>query len=114
MSDAVTRNTLARQGVQGVVFAAGGIVLMAAARGGVFGIIMGALATVAGIAFIGSKPDRNAGLVALVSGIAILAAGIFSGPLGWLLWIMRAGGLALAGLGIFWIVTFVVNLRKRM
>lgn len=114
MSDEVTRNTLARQGVQGVVFAAGGIILMAAARGGVFGIIMGALATIAGFALVGSKPDRNAGLVALVSGIAVLAAGIFSRPLGWLLWVMRAGGLALAAVGIFWIVKFVVNLRKRM
>jgi hypothetical protein len=30
------------------------------------------------------------------------------------LWIMRAAGLALAGVGGYWIVKFVLNLRKRM
>jgi hypothetical protein len=110
----VTRNTLARQGVQGVVFAVGGIVLMAAARGGLFGIVVGALAAVAGLALTGSKSDRNAGIIALVAGLVTLLAGIFSSNLGWLLWIMRAAGLVLAGVGVFWIVKFIINLRKRM
>jgi hypothetical protein len=114
MSDLVPRSTLARQGVQGVVFVAGGIVLMAVARGGAFGIVAGALATIAGIALTGSKPDRNAGLIAVAAGIATLAAGIFSGPLAWLLWLMRAAGLVLAGVGGYWIWKFVANLRKRM
>jgi hypothetical protein len=113
MSDLVPRSTLARQGVQGVVFVAGGIILIAAARGGVFGIVVGALAAVAGLALTGSRPDRNAGLVAVAAGVVTLAGGIFSG-LSWLLWPMRAAGLALAGLGGYWIWKFIANLRKRM
>ena len=114
MSDIVPRSTLARQGVQGVVFAAGGIVLMAAARGGVFGIVVGALAAIAGLALTGSKTDRNAGLLAMAVGLVTLLAGVFSGGLAWLLWLMRAAGLALAGLGGYWIWKFIANLRKRM
>jgi hypothetical protein len=118
MSDAnngsVTRNALARQGVQGVVFLAGGIIVMIAARGGLFGILVGALAAIAGLALTGSKPDRSAGIIALAAGIVTLVAGIFRQPLGWVLWIMRAAGLALAGVGGYWIVKFVLNLRKRM
>jgi hypothetical protein len=110
----VARNTLARQGVQGIVFAAGGIILLLAARGGVFGIVMGALAAIAGIALTGSKPDRNAGIIALAAGVVTLLAGIFSGHLAWLHWIMRAAGLALAGVGGYWIWKFIANLRKRM
>jgi hypothetical protein len=110
----VTRNTLARQGVQGAVFLAGGLVVMVAARGGAFGIVAGALATIAGIALTGSKPDRDAGLIALAAGIVTLAAGIFSRPLGWVLWIMRAAGLVLATVGGYWIWKFIANLRKRM
>jgi hypothetical protein len=111
---AVSRTTLARQGVQGVVFAAGGIILMLAARGGVFGIVVGALATIAGLALSGSKPDRTAAVIALVAGLGTLLAGIFSGSLAWLLWIMRAAGLALAGVGGYWVWKFIANLRKRM
>jgi hypothetical protein len=99
--------------VQGVSFVAGGIVLLAAARGGLFGIVLGALVTVAGIALTGSRSDRNAGLVAVAAGVVTLAGGIF-GRLSWLLWPMRAAGLALAGLGGYWIWKFITNLRKRM
>jgi hypothetical protein len=110
----VSRNTLARQGVQGVVFVAGGIILVLAARGGVFGIVVGALAAIAGLALTGSKSDRNAAITALVAGLATLLAGIFSSHLAWLLWIMRAAGLVLAGVGGYWIWKFIANLRKRM
>ncbi|OHD70795.1 MAG: hypothetical protein A2177_02100 [Spirochaetes bacterium RBG_13_68_11] len=110
----VGRNALARQGVQGVVFVAGGIILMLAARGGVFGIVVGALAAIAGLALTGSKADRNAAIIALVAGLATLLAGIFSSHLAWLLWIMRAAGLVLAGVGGYWIWKLIANLRKRM
>jgi hypothetical protein len=113
-NDPVARNVLARQGVQGVVFLAGGIIVMIAARGGAFGIVAGALAAIVGIALMGSRPDRFAGIVALAAGLVTLLAGIFSRPLGWLLWLMRTGGLALAAVGGYWIVKFVLNLRKRM
>ena len=75
---------------------------------------VGALAAIAGLALTGSKSDRNAAIIALVAGLATLLAGIFSGSLAWLLWIMRAAGLALAGVGGYWIWKFIANLRKRM
>jgi hypothetical protein len=113
MSDLVPRSTLARQGVQGVSFLAGGIVLIAAARGGLFGIVLGALVTIAGIALTGSRSDRNAGLIAVAAGVVTLAGGIF-GRLSWLLWPMRLAGLALVGLGVWAGVKFIASLRKRM
>jgi hypothetical protein len=113
-NSSITRTTLARQGVQGTVFVVGGIVLLLAARGGVFGIVVGALATIAGLALTGSKQDRNAGIIALAAGLATLLSGIFSSRLAWLLWIMRAAGLILAGVGGYWIWKFIANLRKRM
>ena len=96
------------------MFVAGGVLLVLAARGRVFGIVVGALATIVGLALTGSRPDRNAAIIALVAGLATLLAGIFSGSLAWLLWIMRAAGLALAGVGGYWIWKFIANLRKRM
>jgi hypothetical protein len=114
MNDIVPRRTLARQGVQGVVFLVGGIVLVAVAGGGLFGIVAGALAAVVGLALTGSKQDRSAGVVATVAGVVVLAAGIFGRQLGWLLWPLRIAGIALAGLGGYWIWKFVANLRTRM
>ena len=114
MNDIEPRGTLARHGVQGVVFLVGGIVLLAVAGGGLFGILAGALAAVVGIALTGSKQDRGAGVVAIVAGVVVLAAGLFGRTLGWLLWPLRIAGIALAGLGVYWIVKFVANLRKRM
>jgi predicted phage tail protein len=109
----VTRNTLARQGVQGVVSAAGGIVMLAASRGGLLSIVLGALVIAAGFALTSSRSDRTAGLVAIAAGVVTLAGGIFS-KLSWLLWPMLAAGLALLGLGGYWIWKFVANLRTRM
>jgi hypothetical protein len=114
MSDIVPRSTLARQGVQGVVFLVGGIVLVVVAAGGLLGIIVGALAAVVGLALTGSRQDRGTGLVAAVAGLVVLAAGIFGRQLGWLLWPLRIAGIVLAGLGGYWIWKFVANLRKRM
>jgi hypothetical protein len=114
MSDIVPRGTLARQGVQGIVFLAGGIILAVVAGGGLLGIIAGALAAVVGIALTGSKQDRGAGIVTTVAGVVMLAAGIFGRQLGWILWPLRAAGIVLAGLGGYWIWKFVANLRKRM
>jgi hypothetical protein len=114
MSEIVPRSTLARQGVQGVVFLAGGIVLVAVAGGGLFGIVAGALAAIVGLALTGSRQDRSAGLVATVAGVVVLTAGIFGRQLGWLLWPLRIAGVVLAGLGGYWIWKFVANLRTRM
>ena len=114
MSDIVPRSTLARQGVQGVVFLVGGIVLVAVAGGGLFGIVAGALSAGVGLALTGSRQDRKAGLVATVAGVVVLAAGIFGRQLGWLLWPVRIAGIVLAGLGGYWIWKFVANLRTRM
>jgi hypothetical protein len=114
MSDIVPRSTLARQGVQGVVFLVGGIVLVVVAAGGLLGIIAGALAVVVGLALTGSKQDRSTGIIATMAGVVVLAAGIFGRQLGWLLWPVRVAGIILAGLGGYWIWKFVANLRKRM
>ncbi len=109
----VARNTLARQGVQGVVSAAGGIVMLAASRGGLLSIVLGALVTIGGLVLTSSRSDRNAGLVAVAAGVMTLAGGIFS-KLSWLLWPMLAAGVALIGLGGYWIWKFVATLSKRM
>lgn len=114
MSDIVPRGTLARQGVQGVVFLVGGLILVVVANGGLFGIVAGALAAAVGLALTGSRQDRGAGMIATIAGVVVLAAGIFGRQLGWLLWPLRIAGLAIAGVGVYWIVKFVVNLRKRM
>lgn len=114
MSDIVPRSTLARQGVQGVVFLAGGIVLVAVAGGGLFGIIAGALAAVVGLALTGSKQDRGTGLVATVAGAFVVVASIIGPGVRFLLWPLRIAGIVLAGLGGYWIIRFIANLRKRM
>ncbi len=114
MSDIVPRSTLARHGVQGVVFLVGGIVLVAVAGGGLFGIIAGALAAVVGIALTGSKQDRSAGVVATLGGLVVVAGSLLGHRFAWLLWPLRVAGIALAGLGVYWIWKFVANLRKRM
>jgi len=112
--DIVPRGTLARQGVQGVVSAAGGVILLAAARGGPLGIVIGGLVIVAGLALTGSRSDRNAGLAAVAAGVVTLVGGIGGRSWLWLLWPMRLAGLALLGLGGYWIWKFIANLRTRM
>lgn len=113
MTDLVPRSTLVRQGVQGVLSVAGGIVMLAASRGGLLSIVLGALIAIAGLALTGSRSDRTAGLVAVAAGAVTLAGGIF-GRLAWMLWPMLAAGVALIGLGGYWIWKFIANLRTRM
>ncbi len=104
---------LARHGVQGLVSVVGGIVMLAASRGGLLSILLGALVTVGGLVLTSSRSDRRAGLVAAAAGVVTLAGGIFGG-LSWLLWPMLAAGIALIGLGGYWIWKFIANLRTRM
>lgn len=113
MSDIVPRNQLAKQGVFGVMAAGGGVALLVLAGGGLFGIIAGGILLVAGLALSGSKSDRTLGIVAAVVGGAALATGIFGHAIPLITWLMKAAGIVLTGTGIYSLVRFFGNLRKR-
>jgi hypothetical protein len=113
MSDIVPRNQVTRQGVVGVAALGGGVALLVLAGGGLFGIIAGGALLVAGLALTSSRSDRTAGVVAIVVGAASLATGILGHALPIITWLMRASGIVLLGTGIYSLVRFFSNLRKR-
>ncbi|HVO37997.1 MAG TPA: hypothetical protein VMV03_03115 [Spirochaetia bacterium] len=113
MSDIVPRSQVTRQGVIGVGALAGGAALLILAGGGLFGIIAGGVLIVAGLALSSSKSDRTAGVVTVVVGAAALVTGILGHGLPIITWLMRAAGFVLLGTGIYSLVRFFSNLRKR-
>jgi hypothetical protein len=114
MSDLVPRVQVTRQGVKGVSAIAGGVALLVLAAGGWFGIIAGGVLTVAGLALSGSKSERRAGILTAVVGGATLATGILGSWIPGIPWLMRAAGILLLGGGIWSLVRFFSNLKKRM
>ncbi len=114
MSDLVPRSQLTRQGVKGVGAVAGGVALLVLAGGGLFGIIAGGILIIGGLALSGSKSERRTGVFVAVVGAATLATGILGRWIPAIPWLMRAAGLVLLGGGVWSLVRFVANLRKRM
>jgi hypothetical protein len=118
MSDIVpSRNELSRQGVRGVIAAAGGIgALILAGIGGWAGIIVGGALAIIGIALSGGKKERTAGLVTAGLGGAVLVSSlpVLHGLVGGLFhWVMRVSGIILLGIGGFSLFKFFSGLRKR-
>jgi hypothetical protein len=119
MSDIVPRSQLTKQGTYGVMATAGGVALLILASGGWFGVIAGGVLLVAGLALSSSKSDKGIGVVTAVVGGAAVATGLL-GHIPILSWfvraadfIMRAGGVVLIGTGIYSLIRFFGNLRKR-
>jgi hypothetical protein len=119
MSDIVPRSQLTKQGTYGVMATAGGVALLILAGGGWFGTIAGGVLLIAGIALSSSKSDRALGAVTAVLGGAALASGLLGHipVLSWFVhaadFIMRAAGVVLIGTGIYSLIRFFGNLRKR-
>ncbi len=110
MSDIVPRSEVSRQGVKGIGSLAGGAALLIlSSLHPIGGFIIGGVLALAGFALWGSKADRNVGIVAAGAGIVTIASKIIPG-LGWLMWIP---GVVLLGTGIYYLVRFFANLRKR-
>lgn len=110
MSDIVPRSQMTKQGVKGISAVGGGIALLVLASTSWFGIIAGAALTVIGVAIGRSKSDRVAGIVTTVVGVASLLTGIVP-ALKFLMW---GPGIILIAGGIWSLVRFFQNLRKRM
>ncbi len=110
---------MAKQGTFGVLATGGGIALLILAGGGLFGTIAGGVLLVAGLALSGSKSDKALGVVTAIVGAAALATGLLSHipVLSWFVraadLVMRAGGVVLIGTGIYSLIRFFSNLRKR-
>jgi glucose dehydrogenase len=119
MSDIVPRSQLTKQGTYGVLATGGGVALLVLAGGSLFGIIAGGVLFVVGLALSGSKSDRALGIVTAVVGGVALATGLLGHipVLSWFVraadFIMRATGIVLIGTGIYSLVRFFGNLRKR-
>jgi len=119
MSDIVPRSQLTKQGTYGVAATAGGVALLILAGGGWFGTIAGGVLLVAGLALSSSKSDKGLGIVTAVVGAAAVATGLLGHipVLSWFVrvadFIMRAAGVVLIGTGIYSLVRFFGNLRKR-
>ncbi len=116
MSDLVPRSELNKRAMQGVGAVVGGVALLVLAGGGIFGLVAGGVVTVVGLLLLGSKADRTAGVVTTIIGGTALASGVlaFTGIFGWIHWLMRAGGIALLGIGAYSLIRFFSGLRKRM
>ncbi|HUI70397.1 MAG TPA: hypothetical protein VL354_07725 [Spirochaetia bacterium] len=119
MSDIVPRNQLTKQGTYGIMATAGGVALLILAGGGWFGVIAGGILLVGGLALSGSRSDKGLGVVTAVVGGAALATGLLGHipVLSWFVrvadFVMRAAGVVLIGTGIYSLVRFIGNLRKR-
>jgi hypothetical protein len=120
MGDLIPRNELTRQGVTGVAGVLGGVgvfILRGIASIGTTislpGIIAAAVITVAGLVIASGKEDRKAGLYTVGAGIltAVASLPLLKGVGGFLL---LAAGLGLVGGGIWSLIKFWRNLRKRM
>ena len=114
MSDIVPRSQMTKQGVKGISAVGGGIALLVLASTSWFGIIAGAALTVIGVAIGRSKSDRVAGIVTTVVGVASLLTGLLARSVPALKFLMWGPGIILIAGGIWSLVRFFQNLRKRM
>ncbi|MBN1524204.1 MAG: hypothetical protein JW904_06980 [Spirochaetales bacterium] len=111
MGELVSRNEMSKQLMNGVggVGAGIGLLIINGLSGTVIPWIAAGVLGVIGIGMLLSKSQKKAGVVLLgagaVAGIAIVA-NLFN-PLFWL------AGLGLMGLGVYSIIKFFINLKKR-
>lgn len=112
MSDIVPRGRLVKQATVGIAATGGGIALLALAGNPVFGIVAGGVLLVAGLALSTGKSDRAIGIIGAVVGAAAILAGLLRGN-DIIAWLMRAAGFVSLGGGIYQLVRFFLNLRKR-
>jgi hypothetical protein len=109
----VPRSRLAKQAMMGVGASAGGILLLALPVSGVLSFVVGGVLLVAGLALATAKSDRTSGVVAAAVGGAAILGGILPGRNDVVSTLVRiAGWLGLGG-GIYMLVRFFLNLRKR-
>jgi hypothetical protein len=122
MGDLVPRKELTRQGVRGVAGLFGGIgvfILRAIASPGVGaaislpGLIAAGVISLAGLVIATNKEDRQAGFYTVGAGILTAAASLpLLGRVGGFL--LLVAGLGLVGGGLWSLLKFWHNLRKRM
>jgi hypothetical protein len=120
MGDLIPRRELTRQGVTGVAGLFGGIGLLilksiASLGSGLSlpGLIAAGVITLAGLVIASGREDRKAGLYTVGAGIltAVASLPLLKGVGGFLL---LAAGLGLVGGGLWSLLKFWRNLRKRM
>lgn len=110
--DMVPRSRLAKQAMMGIGASAGGILLLALPVSGVLSFVVGGVLLVAGLALATTKSDRTVGVVTAVVGAAAILGGILPGRDVISTLVRIAGALGLGG-GIYLLVRFFLNLRKR-
>ena len=112
MSDIVPRGRLAKQAMVGIGATGGGIALLALAGNPVFSIVAGAVLLVAGLALSTGKSDRTIGIVGAVVGAAAVVAGLLPGR-DIITVLMRIAGFLSIGGGVYQLVRFFIDLKKR-
>jgi len=118
-TEIVPREKVSKQGVQGDVTTAGGIVtfIVAAITTGVGGIhwlgaILGVVVGVAGLALSSSRHDRTLGVVTTVvgAGMAVASFGLLRGLIHG---VLIGGGIVLVGIGVYSLYRFFRGLKSR-
>jgi len=116
-TEIVPREKVAKQGLQGVISTAGGIVsfVLAGITTGAFhwfGVIVGGVIAVAGLALSSSRHDRSLGVATTVVGAAVTLAsvGILHGLVHG---VLVAGGVVLVGIGVYSLFRFFRGLKTR-
>jgi len=113
MDELISRGDLVKQGMKGFGGVISGFTLLAlSGLPSVFGWIVGGLLTVVGLGIGASREDRMAGAVTAGVGILTLVSQI--GGIGQIPHtLMRLGGIGLLAGGVFFIIKFFMNLKKR-
>jgi hypothetical protein len=116
VGDIVPRNVVVGQGIRGIAGVGGGIALLIlngiSSAGFLPGLIVGVVVVIAGLVLRSSREDRRAGAVTSGVGAATILASIpaIRHALGWL---MPTAGIALILAGLWSLIKFWRNLRRR-
>ncbi len=127
MDDLVPREELVKQGMRGLGGLAGGaglfvlrlfthgteITLPLGLKISLTGLIVGGVVTLVGLAIGSSREDRRAGLVVTAAGLLTLACSLpLVRPIG--VTLMGIGIFGMLAIGVFNLIKFLRNLRRRM